>query len=507
MATPQRFLQPGTRTGRLYTIMIMRMKSLFILFLLAFMLAACAVPELPAFPAPSVAPTVIPATATAVRETATPAPPTQTPVPPTATPIPPTATATPIPPTATPAPLTALDAETRAGWENYVEQVRGMSAPEQQTSVDELWQTLTAENRVPLMLEDAAIMLYKGQADTVTWRGDFSYWEFGTGLEAARVGDTDLWYAVADFPRESRTEYKIVLNGREWLLDPQNPHIQNSGQSDNSVLTMPEFQVTDFSEPRADVPHGTLTDWLTFESKAWGSPLRYRVYTPPNVEELENLPVFYVTDGNNFSGEQIGGMQNVLDNLIVDEKIRPAMAVFIDARNANDLQDNQRELQFLARPEAFGDFITTELVPLIDAEYPTDKSRAGRVLMGVSYGGVFTTFEGLRRPEVFGRLAIFSPAYWVLGNPAGVGGGDLTAGVRRMAQAIEKAMPQPAVENGQLIFMSGGLPNWDVGDLNPMANRFRARGDEIQVFSTQEGHSWSAWSGLTDEMLEYFFGN
>lgn len=478
--------------------------SIFVLGLIA--LSACTAFETPAaVPAP-IAPTQIQASPTAIPATSTRRLPTPTHIPPTLTPIPPTATATPIPPTTTPAPLTELDEETVAGWEKYVAQIQGLPKTEAQASVDELWHTLAAEQRVPLILDDGAVFLFQGQADTVTFRGDFSYWEFGAGLEGQRIGDTDLWYAVADFPRDSRTEYKIMLNGSDWLLDPANPHIQKSGLSSNSVLTMPEFQVTDFSEPRDNVPHGKLTDWRTFNSEAWGAPLRYRVYTPPDVDALEKLPVVYVTDGNDFSEEQMGGMQNVLDNLIADGKITPTMAVFIDARNAARLDDNQRETQFLARPEDFAEFITQELVPLIDEAYPTDASRAGRALMGTSYGGVFTTVAGLTYPEVFGKLAIFSPAYWILDTPEGTGAAKLAAGARRMNQVIETILPKTVQANQQKIFLSGGIPDWDVGDLEPMAKRFRARGDEVRVFSTQEGHSWGAWSGLTDEMLEYFFG-
>lgn len=485
----------------------MQTKSIIISILIFGSLVACANAETPTVPPATPTSTRSLPTATVKAATSTRALPTPTRVPPTATPIPPTATATPIPPTGTPAPLAELDDETLAGWGKYVEQIQGQAPDQAQASVDKFRDTLVAGQRVPLILDDGLIFLYKGQADTVTWRGDFSYWQFGAGLEGKRIGETDLWYATADFPRDSRTEYKIMLNNKEWLLDPANPKIQHSGLSANSVLTMPDFEVTDYSDRRDGVPQGTLTDWLTLDSKAWGAPLRYRVYTPPNVETLENLPVLYVTDGNDFSDEQMGGMQNALDNLIADEKIAPAMAVFIDARNAADVEDNQREIQFLARPEAFAEFITQELVPLIDEAYPTDPSRAGRVLLGVSYGGVFTTVGGLTYPEVFGNLAIFSPAYWILETPEGTGAANLAAGARRMNQAIETILPKTVEANQQKIFLSGGIPKWDVGDLESMAKRFRARGDRVRVFTSQEGHSWGAWSGLTDEMLENFFGN
>lgn len=383
---------------------------------------------------------------------------------------------------------------TKAGWEKFVTGVQSDDPSQAQTRINTFWDEVIKSNRVPLVLKDTVVFLYKGNASSVTWRGDFSYWELGTGLEGARIGGTDLWYAYANFPRDSRTSYKIVLNGNQWILDSANPHRRGDWDGDDSVLTMPNFRVTDFTTRRADVPQGTLTEWIALDSAAWGAPINYRVYTPANYETQPALPVLYVTDGNTFSEEHLGAVQIVLDNLIADEKISPVMAVFIDARDPKNLSNNQREIQYIRRTEDFAKFVSGELVPTIDAQYHTNATREGRVLMGTSYGGVFSIFTGLKYPEVFGNLALFSPAYWVLDSPTG-----------RLPEFVRSALAKKSAAPTK-IFLSGGIPTWDVGDLNPRVKSFLARGDTIQLFHSQEGHSWGAWTGLMDEMLMYFFG-
>lgn len=480
------------------------LRTIFILFI-ALALAACANIAPITTPLPSTA-TIFPPTqkiaptntraqntATALRSTATTIPVTDTLASPTRTP---TSAATAMPATRTPIPIAGLPGETLADWETFVASLA--SGADAQARVNDFWNTVTQARRVPLVLNDAVIFLYKGDAASVLWRGDFSFWQLGKGIDGTRVGETDLWYGVAKFPRDSRTEYEILLNGTQAINDPANPRKHKSAFGYNSILAMPEFQVTDFSKRRANVPQGTLTDWTRIESQAWGAPLNYRVYTPPNYESLENLPVVYITDGNDFSDPKMSGTPAIIDNLIAAEKISPLIAVFIDARNPNNLRDNQREKQFLARPEDFAAFIATELVPHIDATYHTDASRSGRTLMGVSYGGAFTTYAGLRYQDVFGRLAIFSPAYWVYQS-------QVAAGAPRMSAFVNKALETRGGAPLK-IFLSGGVPGWDVGDLKPMAERFRKHGDAVEIFHSQEGHSWSAWSGLTDEMLEYLFG-
>lgn len=489
-------------------------RVVFVITLTIYLLSACA-PTPPPTSAPTVTP-VVAATAIPPPPTGTAVPATDTPAP-TRTPIPPTATSTAVP---SPAPLAGLRAETSAAWNEFVASIRQVDAPTAQARVDEFWADVTANRRVPLPLQDGALLLYKGDARSVTWRGDFSFWQFGKGIEGTRVGDTDLWYAIAAFPRDSRTEYQIVLDGSRWILDPANPDKQRRGKEYNSILTMPEFKVTDETERRAGVPAGTLTEWTTLESKEWGGPVNYRVYTPANYDALNALPVLYVTDGSDFSDERMGAMPVVLDNLIAasdsdlrseSERIRPVIAVFIDARNPDNLDQNQRNTQFLARPEDFARLIANELVPEMDAQYRTDASPAGRGIAGTSYGGVFATYAALQYPEVFGNLAAFSPAYWVLNNPAGTGSAATAAGAERMSAFISHALqcktsdvPCPAAP--LKIWMSTGIEDWDVGDLAFMADPLRALGHSVTVMHVQEGHSWSAWSGETDEMLQALYG-
>lgn len=441
------------------------------------------------------------ATRTRVPAAITNAPPTNTtpPLPPTTTPRLPTATRRP------PPPLTELPSETTAGWEAFVASIEALGdVGLEQTQADQFWQDISAKQRVPLLLKDAAVFLYKGAAQSVHWQGDFSYWDSGVGLDGIQVGQTDLWYAVARFPMDSRTDYEIVVNGERGIPDPANPRVRWSSRGNNSVLTMPNFQVSDFTRKRDDVAEGVMTDWIPLESEAWGGPIRYRVYTPADYAALENLPVLYVTDGNDFSDTRQGSMQIVIDNLIAEGKMEPVMAVFIDARNANSPDENERNVQFLSRPEDFAQFIVDDLVPTIEAAYRTDATPQGRTLVGVSFGGAFTTFAGLKYPDVFGKLTIFSPAYWVFGNPDSVGGNSST-GAARMNALVQGKLNDAGFKTNQTVFLSAGISGWDVGSMEPMAKRLRARGAQVQVFGSQEGHSWGAWSGLTDEMLEYFF--
>lgn len=427
----------------------------------------------------------------------------------------PSASPTPRPPTRTPtATRIPRPSPTPDGFpgtlEAWQETVNGIAASgNPQAQVNALWENLLRAQRIPLTTQNGVVFMYRGDAAQVYWHGDFSFWQKPGSIAGQRVRGTDFWYGTATFPQDSRADYQIVLNDSQEILDPANPRRRNDGLDVNSILTMPQFQITDETKRRKNVPVGEVTDWIRMDSATLGHPVNYSVYTPPHYDTLEKLPVLYVTDGERFSPDNIGAMNAVLDNLIAAGRISPVIAVYIDERDPNAPQNNRRVDDFLVTPEKFAQFITQELVPAIDVQYHTNSKRDARVLVGASFGGVFGTYAVLRYPDVFGNLAAFSPAYWVLGNPNGAGGGA-SSGAQRMNSFITRAYQcgtrgVPCPESPQKIFYSSGIPGWDVGNLNPRAELLRARGDTVQIFSTQEGHNWGTWGGLTDEMLEYFF--
>lgn len=128
---------------------------------------------------------------------------------------------------------------------------------------------------------------------------------------------------------------------------------------------------------------GKLTDNIRIESAALGYALQYRVYTPERMPRRARLPVLYVTDGPGYISN--GELPQLLDAEIARGTIDPVIAVFVDARNPDNLRENRRNEQFFCNPEYVG-FFTDELVPAIDAAYRTEADRAGRVILGLSFG-------------------------------------------------------------------------------------------------------------------------
>lgn len=348
------------------------------------------------------------------------------------------------------------------------------------------WQQVESTHTMPLTFEDTAVFLYRGEAEKVEWRGDWTGWEPDPAALGERQGDTDIWLMVATFPRDARLDYKIVLNDAEWILDPLNPNQQLGGFGPNSELRMPDYVYPQDTLPRPDVAQGALSEPYTYGSRLLDYGVHYQVYTPADYADRRDLPTIYVTDGHEYNHPDMGSMVTVLDNLIAEGKIEPIIAVFIDPRDPQAPGNNRRQDEFLMNPD-YADFIATELVPTIDALYRTRRDPAARAILGTSFGGVNSTYLASRHPETFGLIAIQSPAYWIV--------------VPEIMDLME-AETLPLTK----IFLSMGSIADDHDNTRQMRDIFEEKGYDMWYIETPEGHSWGNWRALLDDLLIYFFG-
>ena len=348
---------------------------------------------------------------------------------------------------------------------------------------DAFWKEVLSLRQMPLVFGDTAVFLYRGNARSVGWLGDFNTWKTNTALEGSRVRGTDIWIARKTFPQDARLDYKVSVDGRQ-LLDPLNPLTQKGIYGRNSVLTMPQFISSEWTVPAKGVTKGHLSQPTELQSKNLGYAKRFQVYTPPGYERLRNLPVIYVTDGEEFSNTEMGALPIILDNLIAEGSIPPIMAVFVDPRTV-DTGENRRGPELLTNPR-FQWFLTQELIPWIDGRYRTRPVAEARAILGMSLGGLHATYTAVRQSEWFGMAGVLSPYF--AAKPA-------------VLTEVEKGARVPV-----RFFVSEGTYDLDVSNARKLLEILRAKGYDFQYQESNDGHSWGNWRGVLDDMLVYFFG-
>jgi enterochelin esterase-like enzyme len=355
---------------------------------------------------------------------------------------------------------------------------------EAQALADALWGYLKEHQRIPYCVDTHAYFFYKGNANTIRWNGDFNRWgglsSFASSAE--RVGESDLWLWKTSFPADARLDYKIVLNGSQWILDPNNPERQMSGFGPNSVLAMPQWSRHPATIANPATPKGTLSSHV-ISSEVLGYKLGIQVYLPHATNETD-LPVVYFTDGNEYGHAQMGMVATILDNMIEAGTIDPVMAVMVDARNPDNLSQNRRMDEYTINP-SYLRFFEEELVSWVEDNYTVLAEPSARMIVGTSLGGLNSAYFA-SVSSAFGMIVCQSPAYWY------------------RPQIFE--MVQSADLNGKRWYISSGTFFDGLAEAERMQQLLQQKNVDVIFHQVNEGHSWGAWQQQLPAVLHHFFG-
>ncbi len=351
----------------------------------------------------------------------------------------------------------------------------------------DLWNDLIEKGQIPFTQDSIVVFLHRGEAESITWNGDFNSWGSNdlVKFEGKEAGYSNIWYYKTSFQPDARLDYKITIDGMDWILDPANPHQQWSGFGPNSELRMPGWEDEPLTVPMPDIPKGILWEPVIIESNALGYEVSYRVYIPNRYEDFENLNVIYTTDGQEYADENLGSMVTVLDNLHHQQLIEPTMAVFVSPLDPSN-QDLNRRMDELGNNQEYISFFIGELMPKVESEYKISGDRTDRAILGTSLGGLNATYFAFTRPDIFQKAAIQAPAFWY----------------REEIYDIVKASNFTDPD----IFMSVGTIGDNTLDARIMKNIFEEKGLEFTYLEVNEGHSWGAWRTQLDDILIQFFG-
>lgn len=355
-------------------------------------------------------------------------------------------------------------------------------------ALDAVWLDLVSGNKVPLTCEDSVAFLYRGPAGSVSWMGDFNGWGYDKqfNTRGKRVPGTDLWILKTSLPKDARLDYKILLNNKDWIVDPANHATQWSGVgggSINSELRMPYWNKDSLTARLVDpAQRGIVRKDILFDSRQLGYQMTYSVYFPAGYQVEQPHTIVYVTDGYEYMHERMGNMVTILDNLIALGKIRPVIAVFIDHREPVNRFANRRMTE-LSMNERYVNFITREFIPAVEKNWVVAPVPHSRAILGNSAGGLFATWLSFSHPDLFPLLGIQSPSFSF--QP-------------QIYNFVEKAEKQPVK-----LFMTSGLIHDSEEAALKMKDIFKIRSCTFEYKQVNQGHSWGNWRDLTDDLLVY----
>ncbi len=239
---------------------------------------------------------------------------------------------------------------------------------------------------------------------------------------------------------------------------------------------------------------------------------------PPGYGDAANkerrYPVLYMLDGQNVFDACLSDVSHhewsvdeTVQQLIAEKKIPPLIVVGVDHAGKDRAREYLPYKDFVGNPDMdepagklFPDFMTREVMPLVDGQYRTLPGQPNTGIGGSSYGGVATLYALLAKPSTFGYGLIESPSMWI-----------------GMGQLVRDTSPLVALPV-KVFVAFGGKEATDpviserlIGLIRQVETNFRAAGyDESNfrfVVDPDAVHTEAAWEKRLPGALTFLFGD
>lgn len=307
-----------------------------------------------------------------------------------------------------------------------------------------------------------------------------------------RLDGTDLWYAVLELPEGSRFEYQVELRRGDHydrFNDPLNPKLAHSPVGSTSVCYASGYQVPEWTQPDPDARPGTLVD-LTLPSRALRRDCHLSLYLPARFRPSARYPLLVVHDGGDYL--HYAAAKTVLDNLIHRLDVAETIVAFV--------HPGDRLVEY-ANSAAHARYLTTELVPHLEAEFALIGTPAARALMGSSFGAVAALATAYRHKDFYGSLVLQSGSFVFTDIGFDHGGGPVFEPVVKFVNRYRTA-PRRVAER---IFMSVGIYEPLIVPNRSMVRTFEAAGMTVRYVEARDGHSWENWRDRLRDALSWIY--
>jgi len=318
--------------------------------------------------------------------------------------------------------------------------------------------------------EDLVHFVFRGEVDDLVLVGNM---QLGEELPMLHVEGTDLYVRSMTLEPNARFEYAFGVFD-QTRIDPLNPRRSAIDDKERSVLTTQGWEAPEhLAAPMASRDRKKLT----WSSEMLDNQREVEIYLPPAYDDSdERYPLLIVLDGE--PALEWGLVDRSLENL-VGRTVAPLVVAFVPYRGSEDGSD----------APIFAEALVNELLPRLDATYRTIKQPLSRALMAPRWAGSLALYTALKRPGVFGKLAVLSQEVW----------GSQRARMFELLDGVEDCDLDIRLEwsrHGYASVIEAG---------ERMVEALRQAGCRVKSGTFDDGMGWGGWRRHTNRQLEALF--
>ena len=290
--------------------------------------------------------------------------------------------------------------------------------------------------------------------------------------------------------------YSLIVDGVS-TADPSSQAFYGCSRW-SSAIEIAEAGMDDFDVQ--DVPHGEVRI-VYYYSKVDESWRPLMVYTPAGYNESKQYyPVVYIQHGGGEDHRgwmEQGRAAQIMDNLIAAGKAVPMIVVSSNS-NVHSRNGGMGGGYSWQGMQTFRSELIENVIPFVEKTYRVKKDRKNRAMCGLSMGGGQSFYIGLRDPEVFANVGVFS---------TGMFGGIQGASSFDLEKEVPGMLTYTKTFNSQfdIFFLSCGEQDPRIEYTRSIVKKMRDGGVKVRFNSYPGDHEWQVWRKSLHEFAQYLF--
>jgi alpha-glucosidase len=261
------------------------------------------------------------------------------------------------------------------------------------------------------------------EADSIFITGDFDGWSGGQA--AYQLSQKNGRFFITIPQQQESIQFKFTQGSWDTVeTDANGKQIENRTYKFVNQLDTVHIQIANWNT--VTEKKSTATKNVSILSEAFEMPQlqnrtrRIWIYLPPDYETSQKkYPVLYMHDGQNlfddvtsFSGEW--QLDETLNRLFEEKNIG---IIVIGIDNGGDKRIDEyspwkNEKYGGGEGDLYLEFMVETLKPYVDSNFRTLSNKKNTGLFGSSMGAFISHYGGLKYPNVFGKIGVFSPSFW-----------------------------------------------------------------------------------------------
>jgi len=284
-----------------------------------------------------------------------------------------------------------------------------------------------------------------------------------SGPPFARNGDG--WELAYRRHQVDRMEYRFEADGHSFC-DPENPLRAPGAFGDKSVVEFPGYAAPAWlaaPDPEPAVP------------TAGGA----RLWSPPDTDPLEPLPLLVVHDGTEYEG--LAQLTRLIAHAVRGGRLPRCRVALLDAGDRNE--DYSASARYAAA--------LAELLP----QLAPATAHAG---LGASLGALALLHTRWRRPGAFGALCLQSGSFfrqrWDKHE-------SHFPRFRRISRFVGTVLQAPAAATRIPVTVTCGAPEENLANNRAVASALRRQGHHVTLHVNRDAHNYVGWRDTLDPHL------